>query len=845
MLSSDRSRAELLALIADGLPAALAYVDADERYQFVNRYYVERFAGIGGKIGSSVRDAVGAVQYERLRPYIARALAGETVTFDNELAHPTVGSLWVSGTYVPDLGPDGRVRGFAALLEDVTARRRLEDTQRVLAESGRVLASSLDQQETLERAAQLAVPRHGDWCFIDLLTEDGAHFDRVAVACRDPDRADLRRSLLRRYPLLSTLDRGVAHVIASTQPVLMQDVAPAFLRSIARDEQHLADIAALDARSFACAPLAVRGRAIGALTMVSSSRRLDDHDLWAVEELARQAAAAIDNARLFAAERQARDRIGRLQEVTAALSRAQSASDVVEVACRIGAQAMAALSGVIWLADPGGSLVMAGSWGTPAEFIDQFRVLAADDERFPALAVVRTGAPAYIETAEDWKRTSPGIYPIAQAHGRLISYAALPIASEDRVAGVIVFAHPLGHRYDAAERAFYTTLAQHCHQALERARLLDEARAASAVAYQASRAKDEFLAMLGHELRNPLAPIVTALELLRYRGTPGFERERAIIERQVDHLRRLVDDLLDVSAITAGRVQLQRAPVVVQDVVARSVEMTRPLIEERRHALSITVDDELRVDGDPVRLAQVVTNLLINAAKYTPPGGTLTIAAARDGGDAVLRIRDTGAGISAELLPHVFELFEQGPQAIDRPHGGLGLGLAIVKSLVALHGGTVSAHSDGPGRGSEFVVRLPAGTAASAASAHDAALRELPRRVLIVDDNHDAASLLADALELLGCTTQVAHDGEHAIRVARQFAPQLALLDLGLPTIDGYEVCRRLRAISTTPTLIALTGYGQDEDRRRTRDAGFDDHLVKPVDIATLKAVIERVFRAG
>ncbi|HEX7836606.1 MAG TPA: ATP-binding protein, partial [Kofleriaceae bacterium] len=549
--------------------------------------------------------------------------------------------------------------------------------------------------------------RYGDWCFVDLLAEDGAHFDRVAGASRDPDRADLVRAFLRRYPLAPELDRGVAHVIASATPVLVKAVDGAYVRAVARDDQHWANIDALDPRSFVCAPLVVRGRAIGALTVVSSARVLDEHDLRVIEELARQAAAAIDNARLFEAERQARERISRLQEVTAALSRAETADDVVEVTCRIGSQAMEAVSGVIWLADGAGGLVMAGSWDTPPEFVEQFRVLVAGDERFPAIDVVRTGAPVYVETAEDWERLAPGVYPLVLSRGRLASLAALPMASEARVAGVIAFGHPLGHRYSSADRAFYTTLAQHCHQALERARLLDEARAASAVAYRASRAKDEFLAMLGHELRNPLAPIVTALDLLRHRGTPGFERERQVIDRQVQHLCRLVDDLLDVARITAGRIQLERERVWLHDVVARSVEMVRPLIDERHHALAVEVEDGLRVDGDATRLAQVVTNLLVNAAKYTPPGGRLAILVARDGRDAVLRVRDTGAGISAELLPRVFDLFEQGPQALHRPHGGLGLGLAIVKSLVILHGGTVSAHSDGPGRGSEFVVRLP------------------------------------------------------------------------------------------------------------------------------------------
>ncbi len=687
MEDAPRSKAELLAIIADSVPAVVAYCDTDERFVYANRYYTQRFSRGSALVGATIRHVIGEAAYAHARPHIQRVLAGEIATFEMPLVDEHGGAIWISTTYVPDHDPDGRVRGFSALSEDITSRRAAED------------------------------------------------------ALRATNRT---------------------------------------------------------------------------------------------------------NARLFAAERHARDRVSRLQEVTAALSRARTADEVAEVTCRIGSQAMEAYSGVIWLADGSGGLVMAGHWGTPEEFIDHYRVLPPGDRRFPAIDVVRTGEPVYVETRDDWRRVAPTLFDRVEAAGRLAAYAALPMGSGDHIIGVIVFSHPLGHRYDEGDRAFYATLAQHCQQALERARLLDEARAASEAAARANRTKDEFLAMLGHELRNPLAPIVTALELIRARGEAAFERERAIVERQVLHLRRLVDDLLDVSAITNGRVQLARAPLALDTVIAQAVETTRPLLDRRRQQLALDLGDALHVDGDAMRLAQVFTNLLTNAAKYTPPEGHIAIHGAREGDAVVVRVRDDGVGISAELLPYVFDLFQQGPQQLDRAQGGLGLGLAIVRSLVALHGGTVTAHSEGANRGSELVVRLPATAAPVPASAPEA-LSHSPaaRRVLVVDDNHDAATLLADALGLLGYATHVAHDGEEAMRAAAMFAPELALLDLGLPTIDGYELGRRLRVLLRVPKLIAVTGYGQEADRARTREAGFDAHLVKPVDLATLQATLSEVLRAS
>ena len=383
---------------------------------------------------------------------------------------------------------------------------------------------------------------------------------------------------------------------------------------------------------------------------------------------------------------------------------------------------------------------------------------------------------------------------------------------------------------------------------LDLARARREIEGARRAAEAASRAKDEFLAMLGHELRNPLAPILTALQLMTLRGDRGAEKERAIIERQVRYVVRLVDDLLDVSRIARGKIELKRERIELAAVVAKAVEMTSPVIEQKRHELNIDVASAgLAVDADPTRLQQVVFNLLHNAAKYTEPQGRISLAAALHGETIELRVRDTGVGIEAEKLPHVFELFFQDRQALDRAQGGLGLGLAIVRNLVELHGGRVSASSGGPGRGSEFVVTLPASPQQLVhRSPDETAERARPfarhhTRVLIVDDNEEAAALLAAALAVAGFDARTAADAAEALQLADSFAPDVGVLDLGLPFMDGYELAARLQMKGRPATLVAVTGYGTRADQQRTKESGFDLHLVKPIDVNDLIGFLRHV----
>jgi signal transduction histidine kinase/ActR/RegA family two-component response regulator len=467
----------------------------------------------------------------------------------------------------------------------------------------------------------------------------------------------------------------------------------------------------------------------------------------------------------------------------------------------------------------------------------------------PAMRVIVTGKPELLVEVDPEVVAEHTMTP---EHEALIlrlgvrSHLAVPLLLGDRTLGAIGFAYVGARRYSEADVPLAEALASTAAAAIRNAQLYRDAELARAQAEAANRAKDEFLAMLGHELRNPLAPIVTALELTREREGPSHER--SVIERQVEHMRRLVDDLLDVARIARGKLELARCPLELADAVRDGLERARPLIDERRHRVVLELGGpDQRVFGDRMRLSQVVANLLTNAARYTEPGGLITLRSERRGDQLWLSVRDTGVGMSAELLPRVFELFAQAAQPTDRGLGGLGLGLAIVKSFVELHDGRVEARSEGPGRGSEFVVSLPALTGQGESAADQPALHAASAsraRILIVDDNADAADLLASALGTRGYDTQVAHDPDEALALARQHAPQLALLDIGLPGMDGYELARHLRAEPALGALllVALTGYGQPADQARSRAAGFSEHLVKPASTQQVQAVIQRLL---
>ncbi|MFO0958942.1 MAG: PAS domain S-box protein [Isosphaeraceae bacterium] len=391
------------------------------------------------------------------------------------------------------------------------------------------------------------------------------------------------------------------------------------------------------------------------------------------------------------------------------------------------------------------------------------------------------------------------------------------------------------------DRRFFTGIIR---DITERKRMEQELHRRLADLAEVDRRKDEFLAMLAHELRNPLAALGGAYELLKVHA--GHEQAAwgmEVIGRQLSHLSRLVDDLLDVSRITLGKIHLRKEVVDVARVMRSSIAAVKPLMDARKHYLRVSArPGELWLEVDPTRLEQVFSNLLSNAAKYTGEGGVIDFSAERDGGEIVVRFRDTGIGIASEELPHVFELFAQGDHTLARSQGGLGIGLTLVRTLTEMHGGTVTAASEGRGKGSEFTVRLTAAErpGADAGPLSTAGHGSAHGRVLIVDDNVDLARGLAQFMKHLGYEVEAVHDGPSALDAAGEFRPGLVLLDIGLPGIDGYEVARQLRSQEhgREARIIALTGYGQDEDVKRSREAGFDMHLVKPVTFQQLARVL-------
>jgi signal transduction histidine kinase/ActR/RegA family two-component response regulator len=539
-------------------------------------------------------------------------------------------------------------------------------------------------------------------------------------------------------------------------------------------------------------------------------------------EAERRASLEGERDRLASASARTGSHLHRLQRVTSALAAASTVDEIGAVIVTTMAEVLDAREAVLAAPLPDGGGLEA--------------VAATPD----AGRLLRAGGPvarAHAARAVLWPppNCGPGAHEVA-----------LPLETRGRALGALGFLFAAARHLSAADRALLDDLARQAALSLDRARLLEQAERERARAEEANRAKDAFLAMLGHELRNPLAPIVTSLELMGLRGGTAYARERAVIERQVRHMARLVDDLLDVARVTRGRFELRREPVELSALVADAVETASPLLEERGHSLTLSVPPSgLVLDGDPQRLRQAVANLLTNAAKYTPRSGRIEVSAERAGDRVRLRVRDDGQGIEASLLPRIFDAFVQGERALDRSEGGLGLGLAIVRAIAEAHGGSALAESDGPGTGSTFTLELPlvaADGAATCAAARRAVVAAAGPRVLVVDDNDDSTYTLGEALRLAGCEVETAHDGPTALLVAERFRPEVAVLDIGLPAMDGWELARRLRALDPErpPALVAVTGYGLAGDHDRSREAGFDEHFVKPVELSRLTDAVRR-----
>lgn len=567
------------------------------------------------------------------------------------------------------------------------------------------------------------------------------------------------------------------------------------------------------------------------------------------ERLRQFAAALRENERHLRFEAHA---MNRLQELVSRLLRSSSLPAAMEEAIAAATALMGADMGTLQLYDARtGMLEIAASLGFDREFIEHFRRVRVLDDDVCGQAI-RSGARVVVEDVRVDDDFAP--HRMAAIAGHVRAVQATPLMSRTgELLGVLAthWRHP--HRPGERDLHILDLYARQAAEFVERIRMETVLRETAAELSDAGRKKDEFLATLAHELRNPLAPLRSALQVMRLAGA---EREpvaqaRAMMERQLAQLVRLVDDLTDMSRITSGRVRPERRPVAVTEIVASAVETSRPLIEQMNHRLTVVAPDEpIQVEADLTRMAQVIVNLLNNAAKYSERGGHIALTVRRQGGSVLIAVRDEGVGIAPERLRDVFDMFTQVDRSLDKAQGGLGIGLALAKRLVEMHEGTIEARSDGPGRGAEFVIRLPILADATAPLGTGQEEMRQPdamdmRRVLIVDDNVDCADSLAMMLKIMGNDTRIAYDGEEGLAAAERFRPDVVLLDIGLPKLSGYEVCHRIRALpwGREVLIIAVTGFGREDDRRRAQDEGFDMHMVKPVSPAAVAGLLAGIRR--
>jgi PAS domain S-box-containing protein len=594
----------------------------------------------------------------------------------------------------------------------------------------------------------------------------------------------------------------------------------------------------------AVVPMIGRAGPIGVLTFqYAGGRRFLQDERSLIESLAVFFAQALERARLYELERQSAARQRLLADASRAFAQGKLAVD--EVVARVVETAGRELGDGCTLMFRGAdqsSLVLQAAWHADPELCAAIIEILRQTPSIVGLGVngkvLATGEGIFLPEIDQEALSvaaAPGHREFLRRHP-LTSMICAPLRVEGQVVGTLALVrYQPSPAHTRSEFSVLQELADLAALAIANAQKFERVQ-------ESDRRKDEFLAMLAHELRNPLAPMKTALDLMKIRGAGVVSREWEIVDRQLGHLARLVDDLLDVSRITHGRVQLEKNVLDLWDVLGKALEQAGPLIQQRSHRLHIEPPTTpLYVQGDADRLAQVFTNLLTNAAKYTPQAGDITVRISASGKQAVLSVEDTGHGIAPDMLNAVFELFVQGERSLDRREGGLGLGLTLVRKLVELHGGSVSAHSLGKGHGSTFTVRLPLHAApavlmvSSGGPAQAAAAEPNDRpHVLVVDDNHDAAEILAEALRLLGYEVVVAADSGEALDIAGKQHLDIGILDIGLPGMNGYELAKRLRQLKGSIYLVAVSGYGQERDRAASMDAGFAVHLTKPVELKAL-----------
>jgi PAS domain S-box-containing protein len=771
-------------------------------------------------------------------------------------------------------------------VQEQTARLEAEAAQQrsaFLVEVSMALAASLDYEQTLQSVTRLAVPYFADWCSVDLLNEDQS-ISRVAVAHSDPDKVQLAWELAERFPRHLDDGYGISQVMKTGQSEIVIAITNEQLTAAVTNLDYLEILRGIGLKSCIITPLQARGRVLGSISFVfaESDRHYAPADLTLAEDLARRAAIAIDNARLYYTAKQAKqaaetaaDRTARLQTVTAALSESLTPIQVAEVIVEQSIAAVGADAALMVLLKQGEILEIVRSVGYGVEIAEsqkQFSIHAS----VPLAEAVKTGEPVWSEPLEQRLVRYPHL---AESYKSLPfqAWISLPLMVEGKAVGGLSLSFKQFKQLSQDDREFILTLTRQCAQAIFRAQLYEAERNARAEAEQANRLKDEFLAVLSHELRSPLNPILGWSKLLQNQNHDPATAMRGLqtIERNAKLQTQLIEDLLDVSRILQGKLNLNVASVNLKTAIEAAIETVRLAAEAKAIRIQTRFDPTVGyISGDASRLQQVVWNLLSNAVKFTPQGGQVEVKLSLvthhwSMGDlnqlikneqgqpiidkfAQITVTDTGQGITPEFLPYIFDRFRQADSKTTRKFGGLGLGLAIVRQLVELHGGTVQASSPGEGQGATFTVRLPlreveSGGRKSENNSLPAALCPLPLqdiRVLIVDDEADARELLAFVLEQAGAIVTSAASAIEALQALTDLEVDVLISDIGMPNMDGYMLMQQVQAQRAEQgkqkglNAIALTAYVGEINERKALTAGFQRHLSKPIEPTELIAAI-------
>ncbi|HEY9614025.1 PAS domain S-box protein, partial [Allocoleopsis sp.] len=852
-----RESESLFRRMADGAPVFIWMSGLDGHCTYFNQLWLDF-------VGQSLEEALSTGWPEGIHPddkayclETYRSAFNARDRFQIEYRHRRQDGeyRWLLDEGVPLFNEDGSFAGYIGSGIDISDRKRTEQAQQYLAEASRVLSSSLDYQTTLRSIAQLTVPHLADWCTVHLVEEDGS-VQPLATAHTNPAKIMWANQMNQKYPVALNAPRGIAQVLRTGQSELYPDIPDHLLVEAAHDAEHLQILREVGFKSVMMVPVSTGGRTLGTISFISaeSGRRYDSADLSLAEELARRAALAVENARLYQQAQQARQTAeqaaectARLQAVTAAFSEALTPAQVAEVVVNQGIVALGVRSGFIaLLSDDKTSLEIVESVGLPQSLIDTWRHFPITAP-LPLAETVRTGEPIFRESMEEFV-SHYSILANAPASTGNHAFTYIPLTAQGRILGGMSFSFAEAKKFSEENRSFILTLAHLCGQAIARARLYEAEKQARRDAEAANRIKDEFLAVLSHELRSPLNPILGWTSLLRSRKFDEKATDRALetIERNAKLQAQLIEDLLDVSRILRGKLVLNVAPVNLITTIEAAMETVRLAAQSKEIQIQTVFEPNVgSVAGDSNRLQQVVWNLLSNAIKFTPPRGRVEVRLEKveeglqvsklqvegsnpmekveeglqvsrlqvEGSNpniqpsniqpstqyAQIQVKDTGKGISPEFLPHVFEHFRQENSSTTRQFGGLGLGLAIVRYLTELHGGFVQAESAGEGLGATFTVRLPLMVAVqetTQAPAQPNSLADLcGLRILVVDDEADIRELVTFVLEQSGAEVTVAASAQEALVALNQSIPDVLLSDIGMPEVDGYMLMRQVRAL--------------------------------------------------